>query len=286
MAGFAYPVFVGECTNKGLVWSGQKGMEHTPPLSRGAAFPFGGSIGTQRGIHAEHEEVTDAERAAQHGETWLRATLRDTEEVSFQYGMDDDLYRLLKGIMATGMHAHEPINFGKDPHTRAAYVRAVAQKMGAEDMLSDPQTRELFRRFGLLSSQRLPSTPRTPLDFFTQIQPPPNPREMMSGESDIGVYVRTDRGAVFDSHRMTEDDAQRRYDRCLVPVQTAAGPVVATQMLLDGVWKGPGVHSPLELSTEQAISKWGDIVGPCSTRDMTADGAIYRCWDPTNHPLT
>ena len=286
MAGFAYQVFVDECTKEGLVWSDEGGMEYTPPLSRGVAFPFGGSIGTQRGLHAQHEEIVDTDWAVQHSDGWLRSALSGTKEVSFQYGMDDDLYGLLKGIMATGMHVHEAIDLGKDPHTRAGYVRAVAQKMGAEDMLSDPQTCELFRRFGLLSSQRLLSMPRTPLDFFTQIQPPPNPREMMSGESDIGVYVRTDRGAVFDSHRMTEDDAQRRYGRGLVPVQTAAGPVVATQMLLDGEWKHPGVHSPLELPTEEAISKWGDIVGPCSTRDMTADGAIYRCWDPTNHPLT
>lgn len=286
MAGFAYQVFVGECTNKGLVWSSQKGMEHTPPLSRGAAFPFGGSIGTQRGLHAEHEEIADTNWVAQHGDDWLQNALRNTDEVSFQYGMDDELYRLLERIKAVGLHTHEPIDLGKDPHTRAAYVRAVAQKMGAQDMLSDSQTRELFRRYGLLSSQRLLSMPRTPLDLFAQLQPQPNPREKMSGESDIGVYVRTDSGAVFTSHRMTEDDAQRRYGRGLVPVQTAAGPVVATQMLLDGVWNQPGVHSPLELPTEEAISKWGDIVGPCSARDMTADGAIYRCWDPTNHPLT
>ncbi|MEI6327428.1 MAG: saccharopine dehydrogenase NADP-binding domain-containing protein [Candidatus Roizmanbacteria bacterium] len=285
MAGFSYSVFVDECTKSGLVWSAERGITQLKPLTLGVPFPYGGTIGSQTGIHAEHEEIGDIAHAVSQ-EPWMRDVLKKCEEVSFQYGMSFEQYLLLTKIMKAKLHTNEPVKLHSVPRTNAAYVRAVTREMGTADVLNEPTTRELFTKYGLTASKNnLTIVPQTPLEFFTRLQPPPHPKERMSAESRIGPYIRTNDVAVYRSHHMTEDDAQTRYGRSLVAVQTAAGPIVATRMILDGVWKEPGVRAPIELPYSDAITAWGDVAGKCETENMTEQMRghrnIYRCWDPS-----
>lgn len=142
----------------------------------------------------------------EHEEVLLMPRWIDADRVTFKYGLGEEMINMLKTLHTLGLDSTEPID------VKGQWV--------------------------------------SPRDVVAAALPDPieiGPR--MEGKTCAGVWVRgTGKDgrprSTYLYHVVDNADSMRDYDAQCVVWQTAINPVIALELLADGIWKGDGVLGP------------------------------------------
>jgi saccharopine dehydrogenase (NAD+, L-lysine-forming) len=206
-----------ECLNPPLIWERERGFYTTAPFSEPEVFEFPEGIGKVECVNVEHEEVVLIPR-------WV-----ECERVTFKYGLGQEFIDVLRTLHKLGLDSTEPVTVragtphgGEHPegHTQGAHGRQAG------------------------------SVEVAPRDVVAAALPDPATLgERMTGRTCAGTWVTgTGRDGAPRStylyHIVDNEHTMREYGSQAVVWQTAVNPVVALELLDEGVWKGTGVLGP------------------------------------------
>jgi saccharopine dehydrogenase (NAD+, L-lysine forming) len=213
-----------ECLNPPLIWERARGFYTTAPFSEPETFDFPEGIGRVECVNVEHEEVVLIPR-------WVQC-----ERVTFKYGLGQEFIDVLRTLHKLGLDSTEPVG-----------VRAVgASQDGAQ-------------------VARVRVSPR---DVVAATLPDPATLgERMTGRTCAGTWV-TGTGtddeprSTYLYHIVDNEHTMREYGSQAVVWQTAINPVVALELLDEGVWKGTGVLGPEAFAPEPFLERLAELGSP------------------------
>ena len=214
-----------ECLNPPLIWERERGFYTTPPFSEPETFVFPEGIGPVECVNVEHEEVVLIPR-------WVSC-----ERVTFKYGLGREFIEVLRTLHKLGLDSTEPLS-----------VRTAggAPKAGGEG-----------------GAHR--SAPR---DVVAAALPDPSTLgERMTGRTCAGTWV-TGTGAdgtprsTYLYHVVDNEHTMREYGSQAVVWQTAVNPIVALELLDEGVWRGTGVLGPEAFPPEPFLERLAALGSP------------------------
>jgi saccharopine dehydrogenase (NAD+, L-lysine forming) len=229
-----------ECLNPPLVWERERGFYTTAPFSEPEVFDFPEGIGPVECVNVEHEEVILIPR-------WVPC-----ERVTFKYGLGQEFIEVLRTLHKLGLDSTEPVN-----------VRAVPGRTPAVGAGSEPG--------GVRVSPR---------DVVAAALPDPATLgERMTGRTCAGTWV-TGIGAdgaprsTYLYHIVDNEHTMREYGSQAVVWQTAINPVVALELLDEGLWKGAGVLGPEAFAPVPFLERLADLGSPHGQVEMTIPGEV------------
>ncbi|MDT4941694.1 MAG: saccharopine dehydrogenase L-lysine forming [Pseudonocardiales bacterium] len=231
VAGFEFaPSFsiwttIEECLNPPVVYEKDRGWFTTEPFSEPEVFDFPEGIGPVECVNVEHEEVLLMPR-------WV-----DAKRVTFKYGLGNEFIEVLKTLRKLGLDRTEKVRVG-----------------GVREGSSRPEQVAV-----------------SPRDVVAACLPDPaGLGDRMSGKTCAGLWVRgTGRDGAPRStylyHVVDNAWSMQEYGAQAVVWQTAVNPIVALELIANGVWSAAGVLGPealpadpfLELLAGDYGSPWG-----------------------------
>ncbi len=195
-----------ECLNPPVVWERDRGWFTTEPFSEAEVFNFPEGIGPVECVNVEHEEVLLIPR-------WVAA-----KRVTFKYGLGQEFIDVLRTLHKLGLDRTDPVRVG-----------------GAS---------------GGVSGSSMGSVMVSPRDVVAACLPDPATLgDRMRGKTCAGTWVtgrdrNGDHREVYLYHVTDNEWSMREYGAQAVVWQTAINPVVALELLGEGVWTGRGVLGP------------------------------------------
>jgi saccharopine dehydrogenase-like NADP-dependent oxidoreductase len=173
----------------------------------------------------------------EHEEVVLVPREIECERVTFKYGLGTEFIEILRMLHLLGLDSKEPVRVG-DLQVAPRDVIAAA--------LPDPAT------LG----------------------------DRMSGKTCAGTYVTgrgTDGGerAVYLYHVADNDETMREYGCQAVVWQTAINPVIALELLDEGIWKGVGVRGPEAFDAVPFLERMRDAGWDYGIRERSVAGVGY-----------
>jgi saccharopine dehydrogenase-like NADP-dependent oxidoreductase len=214
-----------ECLNPPLVWERERGFYTTAPFSEPEVFDFPEGIGPVECVNVEHEEVVLIPR-------WVSC-----ERVTFKYGLGREFIKVLRTLHKLGLDSTEPVS-----------VRPV----GGSPL-------------GAGQPDRVHVAPR---DVLAATLPDPSTLgERMTGRTCAGTWVRgLDRDgrprSTYLYHVVDNEHTVREYGSQAVVWQTAVNPVVALELLDEGLWRGVGVLGPEAFPSAPFLERLADLGSP------------------------
>ena len=166
----------------------------------------------------------------EHEEVLLIPRQIDVGRVTFKYGLGTEFVDVLKTLHMLGLDEKEPVD-----------VRGV---------LVSPRD---------VVASRLPDPARL--------------GELMSGKTCAGTWVRGTKDGkpreVYLYQVADNDECMRKYGVQAVVWQTAVNPVIAMELLADGVWKGVGVMGPEAFDPDPFLERMPAYDFPFGINEMT-----------------
>ena len=166
----------------------------------------------------------------EHEEVLLIPRQIDVGRVTFKYGLGTEFIDVLKTLHMLGLDEKEPVD-----------VRGV---------LVSPRD---------VVASRLPDPARL--------------GELMSGKTCAGTWVRGTKDGkpreVYLYQVADNDECMRKYGVQAVVWQTAVNPVIAMELLADGVWKGVGVMGPEAFDPDPFLERMPAYDFPFGINEMT-----------------
>jgi saccharopine dehydrogenase (NAD+, L-lysine-forming) len=170
----------------------------------------------------------------EHEEVVLIPRWVDCERVTFKYGLGEEFIDVLRTLHKLGLDSTEPVA-----------VRDV--KVAPRDVVA----------------AALPN--------------PATLGERMTGRTCAGTWVR---GTGVDGsprstylyHVVDNEHTMREYGSQAVVWQTAVNPVVALELLDEGVWKGVGVLGPEAFPPKPFLDRLGELGSPHGQLELSVDG--------------
>jgi saccharopine dehydrogenase (NAD+, L-lysine forming) len=226
-----------ECLNPPLIWERERGFYTTAPFSEPEVFDFPEGIGPVECVNVEHEEVVLIPR-------WVSC-----ERVTFKYGLGQEFIEVLRTLHKLGLDSTEPVR-----------VRpAVAKRSGggAGPIAGTPD-----------GGGQAGTVEVAPRDVVAATLPDPATLgERMTGRTCAGTWV-TGTGAdgaprsTYLYHIVDNEHTMREYGSQAVVWQTAINPVVALELLDEGLWRGSGVLGPEAFPPEPFLERLADLGSP------------------------
>jgi saccharopine dehydrogenase (NAD+, L-lysine forming) len=229
-----------ECLNPPLIWERERGFYTTAPFSEPEVFEFPEGIGRVECVNVEHEEVVLIPR-------WVQC-----ERVTFKYGLGQEFIDVLRTLHKLGLDSTEPVK-----------VRGAGRVAGTTQAGGHP---EGHRQAGGVEV--------APRDVVAAALPDPATLgERMTGRTCAGTWV-TGIGAdgaprsTYLYHIVDNEHTMREYGSQAVVWQTAINPVVALELLDEGVWKGTGVLGPEAFPPEPFLERLAALGSPHGQVEM------------------
>jgi saccharopine dehydrogenase (NAD+, L-lysine forming) len=220
-----------ECLNPPLIWERERGFYTTAPFSEPETFVFPEGIGPVECVNVEHEEVVLIPR-------WVSC-----ERVTFKYGLGREFIDVLRTLHKLGLDSTEPVSV----RTAGAAPNGGGHAGGAWV---------------------------SPRDVVAATLPDPAKLgERMTGRTCAGTWV-TGTGAdgrprsTYLYHLVDNEHTMREYGSQAVVWQTAVNPVVALELLNEGVWKGTGVLGPEAFPPEPFLERLAELGAPHGQIEM------------------
>jgi saccharopine dehydrogenase (NAD+, L-lysine-forming) len=166
----------------------------------------------------------------EHEEVVLIPRWVDCERVTFKYGLGSEFIDVLRTLHKLGLDSTEPVSVRG---TKVAPRDVVAAA------LPDPAT------LG----------------------------ERMTGRTCAGTWVRGvgkdgEPRSTYLYHVVDNEDTMREYGSQAVVWQTAVNPVVALELLDDGLWKGAGVLGPEAFAPQPFLERLGELGAPHGVKEL------------------
>ncbi|HXC45313.1 MAG TPA: saccharopine dehydrogenase C-terminal domain-containing protein [Solirubrobacteraceae bacterium] len=225
-----------ECLNPPLIWERGRGFYTTPPFSEPEVFDFPEGIGRVECVNVEHEEVVLIPR-------WVQC-----ERVTFKYGLGQEFIDVLRTLHKLGLDSTEPVS------VRSAAGSATAG--GGEAVGVQVSPRDVV-------AATLPD--------------PATLGERMTGRTCAGTWITgigtdgTPR-STYLYHIVDNEHTMREYGSQAVVWQTAVNPVVALELLDEGVWRGTGVLGPEAFPPEPFLERLAELGAPHGQVEMPLSG--------------
>jgi saccharopine dehydrogenase (NAD+, L-lysine forming) len=235
-----------ECLNPPLVWERERGFYTTPPFSEPELFDFPEGIGRIECVNVEHEEVVLIPR-------WV-----ECERVTFKYGLGREFIDVLRTLHKLGLDSTEPVS-----------VRPVVGTAGTGPAGGTT------RGAGPASGVRV-----APRDVVAAALPDPATLgERMTGRTCAGTWV-TGTGvdgaprSTYLYHVVDNEHTVREYGSQAVVWQTAINPVVALELLDEGVWQGTGVLGPEAFPPGPFLERLAELGAPHGQVELPVPGEV------------
>ena len=166
----------------------------------------------------------------EHEEVVLIPRWVDCDRVTFKYGLGSEFIDVLRTLHKLGLDSTEPVSVRG---TKVAPRDVVAAA------LPDPAT------LG----------------------------ERMTGRTCAGTWVRGvgkdgEPRSTYLYHVVDNEDTMREYGSQAVVWQTAVNPVVALELLDDGIWKGAGVLGPEAFAPQPFLERLAELGAPHGVREL------------------
>ena len=166
----------------------------------------------------------------EHEEVLLIPRQIDVGRVTFKYGLGTEFVDVLKTLHMLGLDEKEPVD--------------------VKGVLVSPRD---------VVASRLPDPARL--------------GELMSGKTCAGTWVRGTKDGkpreVYLYQVADNDECMRKYGVQAVVWQTAVNPVIAMELLADGVWKGVGVMGPEAFDPDPFLERMPAYDFPFGINEMT-----------------
>jgi saccharopine dehydrogenase-like NADP-dependent oxidoreductase len=168
----------------------------------------------------------------EHEEVVLIPRFLDCQRVTFKYGLGEEFIDVLRTLHKLGLDSTEPVR-----------VRDV--KVAPRDVLA------------------------------AALPDPATLGERMTGRTCAGTWVRgtgTDGRprSTYLYHVVDNEETMREYGSQAVVWQTAVNPVVALELLDEGVWKGSGVLGPEAFPPQPFLEKLAELGSPHGVKELSA----------------
>jgi saccharopine dehydrogenase (NAD+, L-lysine-forming) len=232
-----------ECLNPPLIWERERGFYTTAPFSEPEVFEFPEGIGRVECVNVEHEEVVLVPR-------WV-----DCERVTFKYGLGQEFIDVLRTLHKLGLDSTEPVT-----------VRPLA---GTSPVAGTPH-----------GGGQAGGVEVAPRDVVAATLPDPATLgERMTGRTCAGTWM-TGTGkdgaprSTYLYHIVDNEHTMREYGSQAVVWQTAVNPVVALELLDEGVWKGTGVFGPEAFPPGPFLERLAALGSPHGQVEMPLSGSV------------
>ncbi len=221
--GFSIWTTIEECLNPPIVWEKDRGWYVTESFSEPEIFRFPEPVGDQEVINIEHEEVLMFPRYFKD---------KGLKRVTFKFGVDRDMRRVLKILEALGLTSTDPVNV-KGVEVSPRDVVAVCSPNPAK--LGDRMTGQLSAGLWV--------------------------KGIKDGkERSVYIYQLVD-----------NEDCMRQYKSQAVVAQTAVGPVIMMELLSKGIWTGKGVLGPENFPPEPFMERLPTYGFPSAMMELESE---------------
>jgi saccharopine dehydrogenase-like NADP-dependent oxidoreductase len=221
--GFSIWTTIEECLNPPIVWEKDRGWYVTESFSEPEIFRFPEPVGDQEVINIEHEEVLMFPRYFKD---------KGLKRVTFKFGVDRDMRRVLKILEALGLTSTDPVNV-KGVEVSPRDVVAVCSPNPAK--LGDRMTGQLSAGLWV--------------------------KGIKDGkERSVYIYQLVD-----------NEDCMKQYGSQAVVAQTAVGPVIMMELMSKGIWTGKGVLGPENFPPEPFMERLPGYGFPSSMMELESE---------------
>ena len=221
--GFSIWTTIEECLNPPVVWEKDRGWYVTECFSEPEIFRFPEPVGDQEVVNIEHEEVIMFPRFFKD---------KGLKRVTFKFGVDKDMRRVLRILEALGLTSTEKVNV-KGVEVSPRDVVGVCSPNPAK--LGDHMTGQLSAGVWV--------------------------KGIKDGkERSIYIYQMVD-----------NDECMNHYGSQAIVAQTAVGPVIMMELLAKGLWKGKGVLGPEYFPPEPFIKQLEGYGFPPAMMEMNSE---------------
>jgi saccharopine dehydrogenase-like NADP-dependent oxidoreductase len=221
--GFSIWTTIEECLNPPIIWEKERGWYVTESFSEPEIFRFPEPVGDQEVINIEHEEVLMFPRYFAD---------KGLKRVTFKFGVDKDMRRVLKILEALGLTSTDPVNV-KGVEVSPRDVVAVCSPDPAK--LGDRMTGQLSAGLWVKGLKE-------------------------GKERSVYIYQLVD-----------NEDCMEKYGSQAVVAQTAVGPVIMMELLARGLWKGKGVLGPENFPAEPFMERLPAYGFPSRMTEMDSE---------------
>ncbi len=164
----------------------------------------------------------------EHEELVLIPRFVPCKRVTFKYGLGEKFINVIKVIKMLGLHQKEPINI------KGAWV--------------------------------------APIEMMAAVLPAPaSLGDKMTGKTCVGTWVTGVKDGkqreVYIYQSTDNQDSMDRYGCQAVSLQTATGPVITMELLVEGVWKGKGVLGPEAFDPRPFLARMQEYNFPYKIRE-------------------
>jgi saccharopine dehydrogenase (NAD+, L-lysine forming) len=205
--GFSIWTTIEECLNPPVIWEKDKGWFVTESFSEPEIFRFPGPVGDQEVVNIEHEEVLMFPRFFAD---------KGLKRVTFKFGVDRDMRRVLKILEALGLTSTEKVNVKGvevSPRDVVAVCSPDPAKLG--DLMKGQLSAGVWVK-GLKDGK----------------------------ERSVYIYQMVD-----------NVECMKTYGSQAIVAQTAVGPVIMMELLAKGLWDGKGVLGPENFPPEPFMER-------------------------------
>jgi len=221
--GFSIWTTIEECLNPPIVWEKERGWYVTESFSEPEIFRFPEPVGDQEVINIEHEEVLMFPRYFED---------KGLKRVTFKFGVDKDMRRVLKILEALGLTSTDMVNV-KGVEVSPREVVAVCSPDPAK--LGDRMKGQLSAGLWVKGLKE-------------------------GKERSVYIYQLVD-----------NEDCMEKYGSQAVVAQTAVGPVIMMELLAREVWKGKGVLGPENFPAEPFMERLPTYGFPSNMMEMDSE---------------
>lgn len=205
--GFSIWTTIEECLNPPVIWEKERGWYVTEPFSEPEIFRFPDPVGDQEVINIEHEEVLMFPRFFAD---------KGLKRVTFKFGVDREMRRVLKILEALGLTSTEKVN-----------VKGVEVSPRDVVAVCSPNPAELGN---LMKGQ---------LSAGVWV------KGLKDGKQrNIYIYQLVD-----------NEVCMRTYGSQAILAQTAVGPVIMMELIARGLWEDTGVLGPENFPPEPFMKR-------------------------------
>ena len=221
--GFSIWTTIEECLNPPVIWEKERGWYVTESFSEPEIFRFPDPIGDQEVINIEHEEVLMFPRSFAD---------KGLKRVTFKFGVDRDMRRVLKILEALGLTSTEKVKVKGvevSPRDVVAVCSPDPAKLG--DLMKGQLSAGIWVK-GIKDNK----------------------------ERSIYIYQLVD-----------NEDCMEKYGSQAVVAQTAVGPVIMMELLARGLWEGCGVQGPENFPPEPFMERLSNYGFPSNMTEMASE---------------
>jgi saccharopine dehydrogenase (NAD+, L-lysine forming) len=171
----------------------------------------------------------------EHEEVVLIPRWVDCERVTFKYGLGAEFIDVLRTLHKLGLDSTEPVS-----------VRGT--KVSPRDVVA------------------------------AALPDPATLGERMTGRTCAGTWVRGtgkdgNPRSTYLYHVVDNEDTMREYGSQAVVWQTAVNPVVALELIDDGIWKGAGVLGPEAFAPQPFLERLAELGAPHGVQELAVESA-------------